>query len=96
MKTHRWFIRNRFTSIVRVATAGALLSAAAAMAFIAGSDRLITLGRLSSQLSQDREAKGKIAGDSDAGTQKRPHCTGRRPGRRLRGVQIRRANLPGQ
>ena len=66
MKTPSWRNRNRFTSIVRVVSAGTLISAAAAMAFIAGSDRLITLGRPSSQLSQDREAKGKLAGDPDA------------------------------
>src|SRR6516165_5247561 len=34
MKIPRWFDRNRFTSIVRVATAGALVTAAAAMAFV--------------------------------------------------------------
>src|SRR5262249_47220260 len=66
MKTPSWRNRNHFTSTVRVVSACTLISAAAAMAFIAGSDRLITLGRLSSQLSQDREAKGKIAGDGDA------------------------------
>src|ERR1043166_397835 len=35
MKSYRWFNRNRFISIVRVATAGALVTAAAAMAFVA-------------------------------------------------------------
>ena len=35
MKMPRWFNRNRFTSIVRVATAGALVAAATAMAFVA-------------------------------------------------------------
>ncbi|PYJ91165.1 MAG: hypothetical protein DME62_15820, partial [Verrucomicrobia bacterium] len=66
MKTSHWFNRNRFTSIVRFATAGTLVTAAAAMAFVAGSDRLVTAGTASSQLSQDRVAKGKLAGDPDA------------------------------
>jgi hypothetical protein len=42
------------------------MSAAAAMAFVAGGGRLVTIGNPSSQLSQDREAKGKIPGDRDA------------------------------
>ena len=66
MKTPSWRNRNRFTSIVRVVSAGTLISAAAAMAFIAGSDRLVTVGSPSSQFSQDRAAKGKIAGEPDA------------------------------
>ena len=66
MKTPSWRNRNRFTSIVRVVSAGTLISAAAAMAFIAGSDRLVTVGGPSSQFSQDRAAKGKIAGEPDA------------------------------
>src|SRR5206468_7101176 len=43
-----------------------LRSAAAALAFVAGGDRLVSVGSPSSQLSQDRTAKGKIAGESDA------------------------------
>jgi hypothetical protein len=35
MKTPRWFNRNRFFSLVRIASAGTFLSAAAAMAFVA-------------------------------------------------------------
>src|SRR5437899_4458629 len=66
MKTSHWFNRNRFTSIVRIATAGTLVTAAAAMAFVAGGGRLVTVGSPSSQLSQDREAKGKIASEPDA------------------------------
>src|SRR5438552_9145944 len=65
MKTSHWFNRNRFTSIVRIATAGTLGTAAAAMAFVAGGGRLVTVGKPSSQFSQDRAAKGKIAGDPD-------------------------------
>ena len=49
------------------------MSAAAAMAFVASGDRLVTVSSPSSQLSQDREAKGKIAGDPDAVLRKRPH-----------------------
>src|SRR5438552_5897237 len=66
MKTSHWFNRNRFTSIVRFATAGTLVTAAAAMAFVAGSDRLVPVGSPSSQLSQDRPATAKIAGEPDA------------------------------
>jgi len=42
------------------------MSAAAAMAFVASGDRLPTVSSPSTDLSQDREAKGKIAGDPDA------------------------------
>src|SRR5439155_23086330 len=66
MKTSHWFNRNRFTSIVRFATAGTLVTAAAAMAFVAGGNRLFTVGNQSSPFSEDRAAKGKIAGDPDA------------------------------
>src|SRR6266487_4766529 len=66
MKTPSWRNGQRFTSIVRVESAGTLISAAAAMAFIAGSDGLVTVGGPSSQFSQDRAAKGKIAGEPDA------------------------------
>src|SRR5437870_7568033 len=63
----RWFGRSNFVlSHLRTATAVTLISAAAAMAFVAGGDRLVTVGRPSSQVSQDREAKGKMAGDPDA------------------------------
>src|SRR5437016_2380510 len=66
MKTPRSFSQNRFFSLVRFASAGTLVTAAAAMAFVAGSDRLFTASSPSSQVSQDREAKGKMAGDPDA------------------------------
>src|SRR5213596_125314 len=56
---------NRLLAFIRPVTATALLSAGAAMAFVAGGDKLVTVGSPSSQLSQDREAKGKIAGDPD-------------------------------
>src|SRR5437762_5331227 len=66
MKTlRRWFTRNRVLSHLRITTAVTLMSAAAAMAFVAGSDRLLTVSSPSTDLSQDREAKGKIAGDPD-------------------------------
>src|SRR5437016_2914542 len=66
MKTLRlWFTRNRVLSHLRITTAVTLMSAAAAMAFVAGSDRLLTVSSPSTDLSQDREAKGKIAGDPD-------------------------------
>ena len=64
---HRWFSCSNFVlSHLRTATAVTLISAAAALAFVAGGDRLVTVGRLSSQSSQDRAVKGKIAGDPDA------------------------------
>src|SRR5262249_58657232 len=65
MKTLRSFSKNRLFSAVRFASAGALLCAAAVMAFVASGDRLVTLGSPSSQLSHDRAVKGKIAGDRD-------------------------------
>src|SRR4029077_2161608 len=67
MKTlRRWFTRNRVLSHLRITTAVTLMSAAAAMAFVAGGDRLFTVNSPPSQLSQDREVKGKISGDPDA------------------------------
>ena len=42
------------------------MSAAAALAFVAGGDRLVSVGSPSSQLSQYRASKGKIAGESHA------------------------------
>src|SRR6516165_7651241 len=47
MKIPRWFDRNRFTSIVRVATAGALVTAAAAMAFVTANPSGMFLSRKS-------------------------------------------------
>src|SRR5437667_1541381 len=66
MKTSHWFNRNRFTSIVRFATAGTLVTAAAAMAFVAGGGRLVTIGSPSSPFSEDRLVTAKIAGEPDA------------------------------
>src|SRR5438094_3721678 len=66
MKTSRWFNRNYLLSQLRIASAVTLMSAAAAMAFVAGGDRLVSVGSPSSQLSQDRLATAKIAGDPDA------------------------------
>src|SRR5438067_7073078 len=63
MKTPRWFTRNYLFSQLRIASAVTLMSAAAAMAFVAGGDTLVltTGGAL-----QDRAATAKIAGDPDA------------------------------
>src|SRR5947207_12526198 len=67
MKTlRRWFTRNRVLSHLRITTAVTLMSAAAAMAFVAGGDRLFTVSSPSSPFSEDLEAKGKIAGEPDA------------------------------
>src|SRR5438128_11412267 len=66
MKTYRWFTRNRLIATLRTATAVTLFSAAAAMACVAGSGRLVAVSSPSSHLSQDRVAKGKLAGDPDA------------------------------
>src|SRR5437762_1444636 len=67
MKTlRRWFTRNRLLSHLRITTAVTLMSAAAAMAFVAGGDRLFTVSNPSSPFSEDRLATGKISGDPDA------------------------------
>src|SRR5205823_14701975 len=66
MKTHRSSRNIRFFSLSRAITAIALLSAGAAMAFVASGDRLFTVSSPPSQLSQDRLATGKIAGERDA------------------------------
>src|SRR5215469_12394437 len=67
MKSDRWFSHSRpVLSFLRTATAVTLFSAAAAMAFVAGGDRLVIIGSASSQFSQDRLATAKIAGDPDA------------------------------
>src|SRR5207249_4992382 len=65
MKTSRWFTRNYLLSQLRVASAVTLMSAAAAMAFVAGGDTLVTIGNRSSSFLQDRLATAKIAGERD-------------------------------
>src|SRR5438874_1907071 len=66
MKTLRhWFTRNRILSHLRITTAVTLMSAAAAMAFVAGGDRLFTVSSPSSPFSEDRLATAKFAGDPD-------------------------------
>ena len=66
MKVPRWFNQNHVLANLRVAAAVTLISGAAAMAFVASGDRFVTVGSPSSQVSQDREAKGKLAGERDA------------------------------
>jgi len=66
MKTPRWFNLNRVLSFVRIASAVTLMSAATAMAFFAGSGRLVSVSNPSSQLSQDRPVRAKIPGERDA------------------------------
>src|SRR5437868_4523673 len=66
MKTHRSSRNNRSFSLIRAITAIALMSAAAAMAFVAGGDTLVTVGSSSTPFSQDKEARAKIGGDPDA------------------------------
>jgi hypothetical protein len=64
MKHRRWFSRsNSVLSHLRTATAVTLISAAAAMAFVAGGDRLVTIG--SPPSSQDQVATLKIDGEPD-------------------------------
>src|SRR5438270_8038975 len=66
MKTHRSSRNNRSFSLIRAITAIALLSAGAAMAFVASGDRIFTVSSPPSQLSQDRLVISKIAGERDA------------------------------
>jgi hypothetical protein len=66
MKTPRRFNLNRLFSFVRIASAVMLMSAAAAMAFMAGGGRLAMIESTSSQLSQDRPVRAKIPGERDA------------------------------
>jgi len=67
MKTSRCFTQpNRILSFLRFGSGLTLISAAAAMAFVASGDRLFTVSSPPSQLSQDRLATAKIAGDPDA------------------------------
>ena len=66
MKTPHSFRQNRFISTIRFTIAGTLISAATAMAFFAGAGRLVTVSNPSSQLSQDRPVRVKIAGERDA------------------------------
>src|SRR5436190_4278269 len=65
MKTPRWFTRNYLFSQLRIASAVTLMSAAAAMAFVAGGDTLVTIGNRSSSFLQDRLATAKIAVERD-------------------------------
>src|SRR5436190_16507253 len=65
MKTPRWFTRNYLFSQLRIASAVTLMSAAAAMAFVAGGDTLVTIGNPSSPFLQDKVVRPKIAGERD-------------------------------
>src|SRR5207249_5170970 len=49
----------------RIASAVTLMSAAAAMAFVAGGDTLVTIGNPSSPFLQDKVVRPKIAGERD-------------------------------
>src|SRR5947207_7655459 len=63
MKTPRWFTRNYLFSQLRIASAVTLMSAAAAMAFVAGGDTLVTIGNRSSSFLKDKAVTAKIAGE---------------------------------
>src|SRR5262245_7214394 len=77
MKIPRWFSRNRFTSIVRVATAGVLVTAAAAMAFVAikpynatpvsSQDRLRAMNKSRSDRDQLTGNRRALPGDQEGG-----------------------------
>ena len=61
MKTPYWFNRNRFTPIVRVATAGTLLFAAAAMAFVAANPSGMFLSRKSKAKVESKFAAKSVS-----------------------------------
>src|SRR5258707_14002331 len=77
MKTPRWFTRTRFFSLARIASASTLLTAAAAMAFVAIKPPSPTLAssqdrlRVTSKFRGDRDAAGgnkrTLPGDHDGG-----------------------------
>ena len=64
MKTPRWFTRNYLFSQLRIASAVTLMSAAAAMAFVAGGDRLVSVGSPSSPFSQNKQNEPALAVDA--------------------------------
>jgi subtilase family serine protease len=76
MKTPRWFSRNRFFSIVRIASAGTLISAAAAMALFAASPGSLTVGGNVSDTGLSVAAPDDVAATSDLIT---PACTSPSP-----------------
>ena len=86
-------------SLVRRAVLGLLFIALVTLGVLAGtragSGRLVSVSNPSSELSQDRPATVKIAGERDAVRNART-TPGEGPIRRLRGVQIRGANLSGR
>jgi hypothetical protein len=58
MKTPRWFNQNRFSSLTRIAGAGILLTAAAAMAFVAANpSRTLLSGKSKAKVDTQPEAK---------------------------------------
>ena len=65
MKTPRWFSRNRFLSLARTATAFTLISAAAAMAFVAVADPLVTVGSPPTPFSQNKQNEPALAVDAN-------------------------------
>jgi len=62
MKTPGWFNRqNRFFSVVRLTSAIALMSAAAAMAVVAFSDPLVTVGSPPNRFPQNKQNEPGLA-----------------------------------
>jgi hypothetical protein len=62
MKTPAWFNRqNRLFSLVRVASAVTLMSAAAAMAVVAFSDPLVTVGSPTNRFAQNKQNEPGLA-----------------------------------
>src|SRR5881394_3116678 len=64
MKTPGWFTRNRVVSHLRIASAVTLMSAAAAMAFVA-SDTLVNVGSPTTPFSQNKQNEPALAVDAN-------------------------------
>src|SRR5881394_3719454 len=64
MKTPGWFTRNRVVSHLRIASAVTLVSAAAAMAFVA-SDTLVSVGSPTTPFSQNKQNEPALAVDAN-------------------------------
>src|SRR5215831_7693575 len=64
MKTPRCFSRTRFSSIVRIVTAGTLIAAAAVMAVILGTEALVSVGSPPSLVPQNFQVEPALAVDA--------------------------------
>src|SRR5437588_8196450 len=76
MKSDHWFSRNRLLSQLRIASGVTLISAAAAMAFVAATDNVLTIGNGSRKARPLPAFGGKLTAQDLAGKGGEPDAGG--------------------